>query len=213
MKSFRVVICLLSLVWAFAACSGEGSRVNSDREVHPSRNPSSHVSNDALPLHKGPAINLKCSAGNTVPLPSDASLRGLGTDFFGWQSGTWRGANLKDVPTITLWGRNFYQVKSPISVHAGASARTQISLLSPTSGRLYFTDWATWAKLGSDPKQSSLIARNSTSVVSVPQCGQQGWTVPGMLLLEGPTCLSFRVTGQEPGFEVALTVPFYRERC
>ena len=212
MKSFRVGICLVSLVWVCVACSEKDSHVNSDGGANPSGQPSSPPSDATSILPNGAAINLECSAGNAVSSPGDANLRGIGTYFLGWRPETWQGANLMDVPTINLGGRKFYQVKSPISVFADASARTQISLVSPSSGRFYYTDWGTWAKLGSDPEQARLIAKDASSVVSVPQCGQEGWTVPGMLLLEGPTCLRFLVSGQETASE-AVTVPFFMESC
>lgn len=63
----------------------------------------------------------------------------------------------------------------------------------------------------SDP--SSTIAASASSVVFVPQCGVKGWTAPGVLLLEGPTCVTFRVTGEAAGSQETVTVPFGRERC
>lgn len=201
-----VGICLVSLVWALVVYAAQDSHVNSDRGANPSRQPSSQPSN-------GAAINLECSAGNAVQSPVDANLRGIGASFLGWRPEARKDANLEDMLTINLWGRRFYQVKSPISVFADASARTQISLISPSSARFYYTDWGTWARLGSDPEQSRrLIAKDASSVVSVPQCGEEGWTVPGMLLLEGPTCLRFLVSGQETASE-AVTVPFFMESC
>lgn len=215
MKSLRVGLCLLSLVWASAACVGDNDDISGSREVHPSAQASSRPSSFPSLTDRGPAISIGCSAGATVPSPGGSrTLDGVATSFFGWKPGDWREASLNDIPTMTLWGRTYYQVKSPISVFKGASAKTQIGLLSPASARLYYTDWATWSKLGENRlDQSGVISKSASTVVSVPQCGLQGWTIPGMLLLEGPTCVRFRVAGQEAGSQVTLTVPFFRDRC
>lgn len=116
---------------------------------------------------------------------------------------------------MTLGGPTFYQAKSPIFVFKDASTLTRITLLEPANARLYYTDWATWNTLGSsdDSAQARDIAAGSSAVVSVPQCGKDAWGVPGMLILDGPTCLTFQVTGQDPDWEETRTVPFYTERC
>ncbi len=212
MNSLRVGACLLILASALAACSGGQGDVNGDRQVNRSPQVSSTAVGTALP-NSAPALRVDCSAGSVVPSPGGGTnLQGVVTSFFGWRPESWATANLDAVPTVNLWDRKFYQLKSPLSVFGAASAWTEISLVSPASARLYYTDWAAWEKFGqSDP--SATIAKSASSTVFVPQCGLEGWTVPGVLLLEGPTCVTFRVTGQAPGAQETITVPFGQERC
>lgn len=210
MTPLRLGACFISLACALVACSG-GNGDAHGRQADPSPQASSPVSEaEALPK-PAPVIKLACSAGYAVPKPGEGTnLQGVAATFFGWRPNSER--NLDAVPTVTLWGRKYYQLKSPLSVFEAAGARTEISLLLPASARLYYTDWATWAKLGQSDA-SNIIAESASSAVSVPQCGQKGWTVPGLVLLESPTCVTFRVSGPSAESEQTITVPFNREHC
>ena len=208
----RALPALLSLVLSAAACGGI-DELNPDQSAA-SQQPSATAQGNSVP---SPAtIDLTCSSGSTGLAPGGAELHGVATELFGWRPGMWQEEDLTDLPTVTLEGARYYQAKSAIYVTNEASAKTRITLLSPPSARLYFTDWATWARLGSENDeagQSRTITAESSTVVSVPRCGKDTWGAPGMLLLEGPTCVTFRVTGQKPDWEVFRTVPFHTERC
>jgi hypothetical protein len=207
----RAIPCLLSLVLVAAACS-DVNDVNPDPPA-PSQRPSARAPGHGVPAP--PAIDLKCSSGSTGLVPGGTELHGVATEFFGWRPELWQEGDLRSFPTITLEGRRYYKSKSEIYVFENASAKTRITLLSPPNARLYYTDWANWATLGrsDEPGQSREIAAHSSTVVNVPRCGEDSWGAPGMLLLEGPGCITFRVTGQKPDWEVTRTVPFYTERC
>jgi hypothetical protein len=209
----RTIPCLLSMVLVAAAC-GDFTDVNPDRSVAPSQQPSVSAQSEGDPSL--PAIDLTCSSGSTGLAAGGTTLHGVATAFFGGQPGQWQEEDLRSLPTITLEGQKYYSPKSPIYVFKNASAKTRITLVAPPNARLYFTDWANWARLSRESDesgQSREIAANSSTVVSVPRCGEDPWGAPGMLMLEGPGCVTFRVTGQKPDWEVTRTVPFYTERC
>lgn len=203
----------LTLILLCAACVGDAGDADRGRMESPSQHASSIAPGDDTLPSATAAIDLECASGTNGLTPGGKTLHGVATHFFDWQPGTWKDEDLRNVPTLTLGDQRFYLVKSPIYVFGTASARTQITLLSPTGARLYYTDWATWGRQGDESEQLREIAENSSPVVRVRRCGKEVRSAPGVLLLEGPACVTFRVTGQEPRWETTRTVPFYKEQC
>jgi hypothetical protein len=214
MRGGRGVVCLIYLVLVCAGCVSGAADRGAGPDEGQSHETSSGPEDKGLPDAASP-IDLECSSAKIAQTPGGTKLHGVATQFFGWGPGTWQGEDLESLPTIRLRGHKFYQVKSPISISEDASARTRIALLAPANARLYYTDWATWARLGSEDEAEQLnqIATHAASVLSVPRCGKAAWGAPGMLLLEGPACVTFRVAGQNPDWEATRTVAFYKERC
>lgn len=205
----------LAMLLVCGGCVGGGddgalaSRTAATRQGEPA----TAASETTLP-GRGSAIELDCTSGQAGLEAGDIELGGMTTDFLAWQPGTWQESDLESEMTMSLWGQTYYSVKSVIYILLNASAQTEITVLEPETARLYYTDWGTWSELGNDPSaQLQEIAANAGTAVTLPACGDSVWGVPGFVLLDGPSCVTFSVTGEDPDWEETRTVPFYEDQC
>ncbi|MET4783736.1 hypothetical protein [Glaciihabitans sp. UYNi722] len=100
-------------------------------------------------------------------------------------------------PTLKIW-------KSPILVAPGITGT--VSIVSPSSARLFVTTWAKWEHLNGPE-----ITAEQTSLVKVTGCNGIG-SYPGLTIVRQPTCVVFGVK-QEGEAQTKVPVPFFGGRC
>lgn len=81
-------------------------------------------------------------------------------------------------------------VKSPLYVSGAAKPGTRVEVTSPKSAGLYYTTWGVWGR-GPTPEVMVTAARRA---VTVGGCSSEALGFPGGIVVNGPSCVSLRVT-------------------
>lgn len=97
-------------------------------------------------------------------------------------------------------------VKSPLYVSADAGRGTRIEVTAPATARLFFTSWDVW---GHDITNQSMIT-GARRAVTVGGCGHEDVGFPGGFVVQGPSCVSVRVTSADGDTHRDVRVPVGR---
>lgn len=89
------------------------------------------------------------------------------------------------LPTFDAANGRYTEVKSVLYVTPQAAPETTITLLGPPAARLNYTGWVATGK----------ALPGATTQVTVPSCGHDTVAHRGVVLVAGPTCLTYRVSG------------------
>lgn len=161
----------------------------------------------SAPAAQGRPIALRCDEGTTnLIVPRQPAVMGLIFDFLAVH---FTKADVLAAPTVSAATSRYVALKSVLYVTPRAARRTKVTLIFPSSARLYYTDWGTWQQRPSDRQ----ILQMATTTVTVRQCGNKTAGYPGMLLVRGPTCVTVRVSGSKGSNSVTRTVAVGRKSC
>lgn len=106
---------------------------------------------------------------------------------------------------MTIGHQEYVTIKSVLYVTPDAGQRATVTVTAPSGARLFYTDWGHWAGV-------HLVPHTARSV-TVASCGTGTVGYPGMLLVRGPTCLTYRVTPASGRGGVTRTVPVGDKTC
>lgn len=151
-------------------------------------------------------VELGCAAGSTsLHVPQKAGVNGLVSEFIAGLAG----ADLSGPVTVSAGGQRYVALKSVLYATPAAAPKTTVTLTSPPSARLYYTDWGTWSNGVSDAH----VLRVADTAVTVGSCGDQTVGYPGFLLVTGPGCVTMRISGSQSFSSKVRTVPVSRKSC
>lgn len=199
-------------VLALGACTGGGGNGatptgRSDATTHPSTGGSVPGTTAPSPDHSAPTrthpIVLRCTDGQTglnVPTAARAHVGGLVSFFLAGSPG-----NFSSYPRLAIGEDDYVAIKSVLYATAQAGPHSTVTLISPASARMFYTDWSHWAGVQDVPS----TARS----VTVASCSGQTVGYPGFLLVTGPTCLTYRITAAGNQKAENRTVPIGRHMC
>lgn len=200
-------------VLALGACTsggGNGATTTgrSGATTHPPTGGSGPRTTAPSPAHSAPTrthpIVLRCTDGQTglnVPTAARAHVGGLVSSFLAGSPGTFSSS----YPRLAIGEDDYVAIKSVLYATAQAGRHSTVTLISPASARMFYTDWSHWAGVQDVPS----TARS----VSVAACSGQTVGYPGFLLVTGPTCLTYRITAAGNQKAESRTVPIGRQMC
>lgn len=129
-------------------------------------------------------------------------MAGLASPFLNTTGMAWQ-LRKEGYPSFGEGSRRHTYLKSVLYATPEAASATTITLLDPPTARLDYPDWPIEEKID---RQEPLAG--ATMKLTVPSCGHGtvGWR--GGLLVNGPTCLTYRVSGKRT---VTRRVPIGRD--
>jgi len=198
----------LSMLAAVAASVGvlTGCSLGGPSPATSSSSRANETSPAPAPAAPGRPVALRCDEGATnLTAPRQAVVMGLISDFLAG----FTNADVLAAPTVSAATSRYVALKSVLYVTPRAARWTKVTLISPSSARLYYTDWGTWQEHPSDRQ----IIQMATATVTVRQCGNTTAGYPGMLLVRGATCVTLRMSGNKGSNSVTRTVAVGRKSC
>lgn len=217
--TFGVVLVLAALVVNIAVgCSSpDRDDAGAGRPLHsgsaPPSTPASPPPGSSSPapqtheLSTDPAEGgLSCWNGQRgLNLPKNSSpIEGLVSPFLNGL----KGVDLSSFFRYSKGQQHYIGIKSVLYVTPKSAPRTTITLVAPSSARLYYTSWRWWGG-----KSDAEVVRLSRTSITAASCDKGTVGYPGLLLVKGPTCVTVRVSATEGSNSERRTVPIGKEKC
>lgn len=97
-------------------------------------------------------------------------------------------------------------VKSPLYVSAEAGPGTRIEVIAPATARLFYTSWDVWGHAITD----QLMVTGARRAVTAGGCGHEDVGFPGGFVVQGPSCVTVRITSGDGDTHRDVQVPIAR---